>query len=88
MKRVEAWRRPRGVMSQPTLFIPALVVGLAALPSGQAQAPLPEVGRLGPQVGQTVPSFSLVAQHGQTRDLESLMGRNGIMLVFNRSADW
>ena len=75
-------------MSKPTLLIPALMVGLAALPSAQAQAPLPEVGRLGPQAGQTVPSFSLVDQHGQTRDLESLMGRNGMMLVFSRSADW
>ena len=88
MKRCEAWWRPRGVMSKLTLLIPVLVVGLAALPSAQAQAPLPEVDRFGPQVGETVPDFSLVDQHGRPRDLQSLMGPSGAMLVFNRSADW
>ena len=53
-----------------------------------AQAPLPEVDRFGPQVGETVPDFSLVDQAGQTRDLSSIMGRNGAMLVFSRSAAW
>ena len=45
MKRGEAWRRARGVMSEPALLIPALMVGLAPLSSAQAQAPLPEVDR-------------------------------------------
>ena len=31
---------------------------------------------------------ALVDQQGDTRDLASLMGRNGLMLVFSRSADW
>ncbi len=53
-----------------------------------AQGPLPEVDRLGPQVGETVPDFSLVDQFGETRTLQSLMGPNGLMLVFSRSADW
>ena len=53
-----------------------------------AQGPLPEVDRFGPQVGETVPDFSLVDQFGETRTLQSLMGPNGLMLVFSRSADW
>jgi len=62
-----------------------LVVTLATL--GVAQD-LPDVEQFGPQVGDVVPAFSLIDQHGQTQTLQSIMGPNGAMLVFNRSADW
>lgn len=62
----------------------------AARPGQQATAATsaPDVTRLGPQVGEKVPDFSLPDQHGQTRTLSSLMGPKGLVLVFNRSADW
>lgn len=44
--------------------------------------------RTGPEIGQRVPDFSLSDQHGQTRSLNELMGPNGLLLVFSRSADW
>ena len=47
-----------------------------------------DVTKLGPQVGETVPDFSLSDQHGKTRTLSSVMGSKGLVLVFNRSADW
>ena len=47
-----------------------------------------EVSKLGPQVGERVPDFSLQDQHGETRTLQSIMGPKGAMLVFVRSADW
>lgn len=47
-----------------------------------------DVSRLGPQVGQRVPGFSLHDQAGRTRTLQSIMGSRGAMLVFFRSADW
>ncbi|MBI2835469.1 MAG: hypothetical protein HYX76_13680 [Acidobacteria bacterium] len=47
-----------------------------------------DVDRLGPQVGETVPDFSAVDQFGRTQTLKSIMGPNGAMLFFNRSADW
>jgi hypothetical protein len=53
-----------------------------------AQAPPAILARLGPQVGQRVPDFSLPDQDGRTRDLTSVAGPNGTMLVFFRSADW
>ena len=62
-----------------------LVLTLAA--AGAAQD-LPNVEQFGPQVGDVVPAFSLTDQNGQTQTLESIMGPNGAMLVFNRSADW
>ena len=65
-----------------------LALAFAAAATAAAQAPLPDVERFGPQVGETVPSFSLADQNGEARDLQSLMGPNGLMLVFSRSADW
>jgi hypothetical protein len=47
-----------------------------------------DVSKLGPQVGERVPDFSLVDQRGSTRTLQSIMGPRGAMLVFIRSADW
>ncbi|MGE0446843.1 MAG: hypothetical protein AB7P99_16575 [Vicinamibacterales bacterium] len=70
-------------------FLSALVVlGLAATaPEGAAQ-PAVDTSKLGPQVGATVPAFSGVDQFGRTQDLATLSGPKGLMLVFNRSADW
>ena len=62
-----------------------LVTAVASAAAAQA---LPDVDRFGPQVGDAVPTFSLVDQHGAARDLQSLMGPDGLMLVFSRSADW
>jgi hypothetical protein len=47
-----------------------------------------DVSRLGPQVGERVPDFSLPDQTGRVRNLQSIMGPRGAMLVFLRSADW
>lgn len=47
-----------------------------------------DVSKLGPQVGERVPDFSLPDQTGRVRNLQSIMGPRGAMLVFLRSADW
>jgi len=47
-----------------------------------------DVSKLGPQVGQRVPDFSLMDQDGTVRTLDSLMGPEGALLLFYRSADW
>ncbi len=59
----------------------------------RAQTPFPtrtkiDVSKLGPQVGEKVPDFSLKDQQGKTWTLPSIMGPKGAMLVFVRSADW
>ena len=46
------------------------------------------VSKLGPQVGQRVPDFTLQDQEGRARSLQSIMGPRGAMVVFVRSADW
>jgi hypothetical protein len=66
----------------------ALLVSLGVPTRGQQTVEAPDVQALGPQVGAQVPAFSLQDQHGDVRTLESVMGPQGLMLVFVRSADW
>ena len=72
----------------------AVFLMIAAVPaSGYAQTPMEgrskvDLSALGPHVGQPVPDFSLRDQTGAARTLASVMGPNGAMLVFYRSADW
>ena len=47
-----------------------------------------DVHSLGPQVGERVPNFELPDQNGRLQTLDSIMGPNGAMLLFHRSADW
>ncbi len=63
------------------------LLALLAQPAGTQPAP-PDVRALGPQVGEAVPDFTLVDQHGVSRTRASLMGPKGLMLVFSRSAGW
>jgi hypothetical protein len=44
--------------------------------------------RSGPEIGEKVPDFSLPDQDGKSWSLAELMGRNGALLVFTRSAHW
>ena len=76
----------RGLVICATFAAP--LVTRAAPQSRTATAATIDVAKLGPQVGEKVPDFSLPDQHGQTRTLASLMGAKGLVLVFNRSADW
>ena len=63
----------------------AAVVG----PSLAAQQPAPiDVTKLGPQVGQRIPEFSLKDQSDKVWTRQTVMGPKGAMLVFFRSADW
>ncbi len=61
-----------------------------AVPALHAQQPPPKVNlqQLGPQIGQKAPDFELQDQSGKKWSRDSVMGPNGVMLVFFRSADW
>jgi hypothetical protein len=65
-------------------LLPALLAGALM---AQTRTPI-DVSKLGPQVGERVPDFSLKDQAGKTWTLQSIMGPKGAMLVFLRSADW
>ena len=77
-------------------FIAVVSLACAMLASSSAiavQSPVEsrtpvDVSKLGPQVGEHVPDFRLNDQHGKPWTLSSIIGPNGAMLVFYRSADW
>ena len=52
-----------------------------------AQQPVGHVAT-GPAVGTRVPDFKAPDTAGRTRNLQSVMGPKGALLVFFRSADW
>ncbi len=81
-------RRLAGMVLTSVTAMLAVGVTGARAPQGAAGPALPDVQKLGPQVGERVPDFTLSDQHGRPRSLASLMQRNGLMLVFYRSADW
>ena len=68
-------------------ILATLLLGFQAVALAQSRTAI-DVAALGPQVGERVPDFSLPDQHGQIQTLDSIMGPNGIMLLFHRSADW
>jgi hypothetical protein len=53
-----------------------------------AQPETIDLSTRGPQVGETLPEFSLPDQNGELWTQDSILGENGTMLVFLRSADW
>lgn len=77
--------------SRTILVLSALVVATAiGHAGGQSNTPLVkiDVETLGPKVGDRLPDFSLRDQRGEVRTLKSLLGSNGAVIVFFRSADW
>jgi len=66
----------------------AILAGLLVRMPAIAQRQKINVSKLGPQVGEHVPDFSLKDQNGKVWTLQSIMGPKGAMLVFIRSADW
>ena len=75
----------------------ALALAMSLFPSqflsAQSRPDNPaEVAKLpfstGPEVGQKIPSFSALDQHGKLQDFNSIRGPKGAMIVFFRSADW
>lgn len=50
--------------------------------------PFASAAETGLQPGERTPSFSLKDQDGNVQTLQSLAGPNGLLVLFNRSADW
>ena len=76
--------RSRSLIS---IVVGSVLLVLAAATNAQSRTPV-DVTTLGPQVGERVPDFNLPDQNGRKHSLQSLMGPNGILLLFHRSAEW
>jgi Tfp pilus assembly protein PilF len=62
--------------------------GLIGYLSFSLTAGLHDAFQIGPAIGAMATGFSMLDQFGQRRTMESLMGPQGLVLVFFRSADW
>lgn len=79
-------------------WVSALVLALFALPalsqptySTEFLTDIPTGSRgmvSGPEVGERIPGFEALDQNGNRVSLDDVMGPNGAMVVFVRSADW
>ncbi len=73
------------------ILMATLIIGLTWMVYAPTSTPTRtriDVSELGPQVGERVPDFSLQDQNGKTWTRQSIMGPQGAMLVFVRSANW
>ena len=59
----------------------------ASATSSRAGSPPPAI-TTGPEVGQKIPYFRARDQFGRWQDFNSIRGQKGVVLLFNRSADW
>ncbi len=76
----------------------ALVLSLFALPALSqpvysteflTDIPMGSRGMVsGPEIGERIPDFEALDQNGDLVSLSDVMGPNGAMIVFVRSADW
>ena len=69
------------------LVVTMVVLVLSSAVNGQDRQAI-DIAALGPQVGDQVPDFSLPDQFGEIQTLQSIMGEQGAMIVFHRSANW
>ena len=68
----------------PGLLSPSLLLICAAFPlSAQTVPAIPGVG-----VGQMIPAIEASDQNGHMQTFDSLKGKQGLLLLFSRSADW
>ncbi len=86
--RLQGKRATLGIVLGVALAI-VLMIGVVDMVREAMETRTPiDVAALGPQIGERVPAFSLPDQNGQVHTLESILGPNGAMLLFHRSADW
>ena len=73
------------ILSSVIAVLLGLSVGAQSNPPARTRI---DVSKSGPQVGDRVPDFDLMDQHGKRWKLRSITEPKGAMLVFFRSADW
>lgn len=50
--------------------------------------PTDEGMKTGPAVGETIPGFEAMDQNGRLARFQDIVGPNGAVILFHRSADW
>jgi len=81
-RHVSLYRLARLASMVAILFV-LILTPLAAQEIRAADAPSSRL-----RVGSKIPELTGTDQFGKRQDFESLKGRNGLVLLFFRSADW
>ena len=81
------------VMLKASAASAALLLTALAIPASAqnflTDVPAQSVGMVsGPEVGQEIPDFEAYDQNGNLISLDDVMGPNGALILFHRSADW
>lgn len=63
-------------------------LAMPALAQNASRNRVPANLTTGPEVGERIPMFEAVDQHGARRSFEDIKGPAGAMILFYRSADW
>ena len=74
---------------QPFAVLLAFAISVSVLHPGLVLAV--QSGRsikTGPAIGDPIPLFQAMDQHGKTQDFQSIRGPKGALILFFRSADW
>ncbi len=67
------------------ILLTIALINSPAIPQTGTNADLPGSNL---KAGQRIPELSATDQFGKQQNFDSLKGRNGVVLVFFRSADW
>ena len=71
-----------------TILVTTALLAASVTMSAQESRPAIDVSTLGPQVGESIPAFTLPDQRGEVWTEESILGPEGALILFHRSADW
>lgn len=82
----------RVILAASAASLSLFLTPLANIASAQdflTEVPEQSVGMVsGPEIGQAIPDFEAYDQNGNLISLDDVMGPNGALVVFHRSADW
>jgi len=70
------------------MLVPASLNLFCSKPAGDYPVDAALGFSTGPQIGDKIPDFSLPDQYGKMRNIKELVGKNGALLNFYRSASW
>ena len=77
-------------MNSLLCFFLLFVLSVASASNAEETYPIdPQLGfSTGPAIGEKIPQFELLDQNGVLRSINDLVGDNGALLNFYRSAAW
>lgn len=82
-----AWLVPLRLLGVALLLLPSDGGSSLAAQGTSAPPPVPMEKR-GPPLGSVAPAIRLHDQHDREQTLATLAGKDGLVLLFVRSADW